>query len=93
MTAYNDNQVIEDLIIDITIGLEEGDKASATLSACQSTIKKSLNRAREILEEYDDKELARKYIKQISDLLLKSLIVQRKLSLKDLEAEFDDPDR
>ena len=65
MTAYNDNQVIEDLILDITISLEEGDKASATLSACQSAVKKSLDRARDILEEYDDKELARKYAKQI----------------------------
>ena len=93
MTAYNENQVIEDLIVDITISLEEGDKASATLSACQSAVKKSLDRARDILEEYDDKELARKYAKQISDVLLKSLIAQRKLSLKDLETELNDPDR
>lgn len=88
--SYNEHQEIEDLIVDISIGLEEGDKAAATLSACQSTIRKSLNRARTILMDYDDNEIADKYAKQISDLLLKTLIQQRKLSLKDLEAEFND---
>lgn len=83
------NQDIEDMITDITISLEEGDKAYRTLDACQSSMSEMLPKFRQRLEQLHetDAEAAVEYARTVNRLMLNSIIQQRKLSLKRLEDE------
>lgn len=82
-----DNQIIEDMIIDVSISLEEADKASKTLSACQESMQKILPKLQHMIMELDDQSQAKEYARQISKLMLNSLIEQRKLQLNNLLKE------
>ena len=96
MSAYSDNQEIEDLIVDISISIEEADKAVATMSACKSALNKSIARLKKELIELaeqgeEQRELAAKYGKQVADIMLASLINQAKLDLAGMiERQNDD---
>lgn len=93
MSAYSDNQEIEDLIVDVSISVEEADKAMATLTACKQAMNKSLHKLqKEILDMgmNGDKELAAKYAKQVSDILFASLLNQKKLELSEMIARAED---
>ena len=94
MSAYSDNQEIEDLIVDVSISVEEADKAMATLTACKQAMNKSLSKLqKEILRlGSDDRELAAKYAKQVSDILFASLLNQKKLELSEMIARVEDND-
>jgi hypothetical protein len=82
-------QDIEDMITDITISLEEGDKAYRTLDACQSSMSELLPKLRLRLEQLSetDSNAAAEYARTVSKLMLNSIIEQRRLSLKRLEDE------
>ena len=92
MSAYSDNQEIEDLIVDVSISVEEADKAMATLTACKQAMNKSLSKLqKEILRlGSDDRELAAKYAKQVSDILFASLLNQKKLELSEMIKRAED---
>lgn len=92
MSAYSDNQEIEDLIVDVSISVEEADKAMATLTACKQAMNKSLSKLqKEILRlGKDDRELAASYAKQVSDILFASLLNQKKLELSEMIARAED---
>ena len=92
MSAYSDNQEIEDLIVDVSISVEEADKAMATLTACKQAMNKSLSKLQiQILKlGSDDRELAAKYAKQVSDILFASLLNQKKLELSEMIARAED---
>lgn len=92
MNAYSDNQEIEDLIVDVSISVEEADKAMATLTACKQAMNKSLHKLqKEILRlGSDDRELAASYAKQVSDILFASLLNQKKLELSEMIARAED---
>lgn len=87
-----DNQIIEDMIVDVSISLEEADKASKTLSACQSSVQKILPKLQRMIMELDDQSQAKEYARQISQLMLKSLIEQRRMQLDTLLKEQEDND-
>ena len=92
MSAYSDNQEIEDLIVDVSISVEEADKAMATLTACKQAMNKSLSKLQiQILKlGSDDRELAAKYAKQVSDISFASLLNQKKLELSEMIARAED---
>jgi len=92
MSAYSDNQEIEDLIVDVSISVEEADKAMATLTACKQAMNKSLSKLqKEILRlGKDDRELAASYAKQVSDILFASLLNQKKLELSEMIARAEE---
>ena len=92
MSAYSDNQEIEDLIVDVSISVEEADKAMATLTACKQAMNKSLSKLQiQILKlGSDDRELAAKYAKQVSDILFASLLNQKKLELSEMIKRAED---
>ena len=92
MSAYSDNQEIEDLIVDVSISVEEADKAMATLTACKQAMNKSLSKLQiQILKlGSDDRELAARYAKQVSDILFASLLNQKKLELSEMIARAED---
>ena len=92
MSAYSDNQEIEDLIVDVSISVEEADKAMATLTACKQAMNKSLSKLqKEILRlGKDDRELAASYAKQVSDILFASLLNQKKLELSEMIKRAED---
>lgn len=90
MSEYQDNQEIEDLIVDVSISLEEADKAALTLSTCQTGIRKNMDKLKHLVSELKDTELAANYVKQISDMLLASLINQRQTELKNLMEQRDE---
>ena len=87
-----DNQDIEDLIVDVSISVEEADKAMATLTACKQAMNKSLSKLQiQILKlGSDDRELAAKYAKQVSDILFASLLNQKKLELSEMIKRAED---
>lgn len=82
-------QDIDDMITDITISLEEGDKAYKTLDACQTSLAALLPKLRTRLEQLSetDSDAAAEYAKTVSRLMLNSIIEQRRLNLKRLENE------
>ena len=92
MSTYSDNQEIEDLIVDVSISVEEADKAMATLTACKQAMNKSLSKLQiQILKlGSDDRELAAKYAKQVSDILFASLLNQKKLELSEMIKRAED---
>lgn len=92
MSAYSDNQEIEDLIVDVSISVEEADKAMATITACKQAMNKSLSKLQiQILKlGSDDRELAAKYAKQVSDILFASLLNQKKLELSEMIKRAED---
>ena len=92
MSAYSDNQEIEDLIVDVSISVEEADKAMATLTACKQAMNKSLSKLQiQILKlGSDDRELAARYAKQVSDILFASLLNQKKLELSEMIKRAED---
>ena len=92
MSAYSDNQEIEDLIVDVSISIEEADKAMATITACKQAMNKSLSKLQiQILKlGSDDRELAAKYAKQVSDILFASLLNQKKLELSEMIKRAED---
>lgn len=90
MSTYSDNQEIEDLIVDISISLEEADKATLTLGACQAGLQKNTHKLKYLVSELKDKDLATKYIKQVNDILLTSLINQTQIELKNLIGQRDE---
>lgn len=92
MSSYSDNQVIEDMIVDVSISLEEADKAGKTLHACQESLQKTLPKLQRLIMEMDDQSMAQDYAKQVSQLMLKSLIQQRKMQLESLLKEQEDND-
>ena len=85
-------QDIEDMITDITISLEEGDKAYRTLDACQNSMSEILPKFKRRLEELHetDAAAAEEYAKTVSKLMLNSIIEQRRLNLKRLENEVNE---
>ena len=87
-----DNQDIEDLIVDVSISVEEADKAMATLTACKQAMNKSLSKLQiQILKlGSDDRELAARYAKQVSDILFASLLNQKKLELSEMIKRAED---
>ena len=92
MSAYSDNQEIEDLIVDVSISVEEADKAMATLTACKQAMNKSLTKLQiEILKLGSvDRELAANYARQVSDILMASLLNQKKLELSEMIKRAED---
>jgi hypothetical protein len=90
MSAYSDNQEIEDLIVDVSISLEEADKASLVMRTCQTGLQKNMDKLKYLISELEDKDLAAKYAKQISDMLLASLINQTQVELKYLMGQRDE---
>ena len=90
MSAYSDNQEIEDLIVDISISIEEADKASRTMRTCAVGLQKNLSKTKRLLLDMEDKELAAQYAKQIRDIMLASLINQNQIELNYLKAQLDE---
>lgn len=85
-----DIQEIDNLIIDISITLEETDRANLTLYACQTGLQKNLHKLKYLITELKDMKLATKYNKQVSDMLLASLINHRQVELKQLMEQHDE---
>lgn len=92
MNEYQDNQEIEDLIVDISITLEEADKASRTLTACQDSLNKNLFKIKKYILELEDEKLQEKYSNQVSNMLLASVINQTKIKLTRLIQEQQEQD-